>query len=271
MGNIVLSSAIRVLGTSQIAGTYLAMQSADVAAAYDPTAAQMTKSTDPDFILRNFQRIQPVGAFNNVLTPDLFRFDNPRAQRPVPATGLYGADPLNSPADGYPLASSMRGTPTAPGAFGRRINLYNPVDYATAGAFYSNAYTRINGDTGYRYQRVEIPGIQFFSDGWEADVSDSNVPSWIRRPSFFYMPLSWVPEDPFDIARATHRAVILSMLTAPRSRTVGADLSGLPAVFTRQRGEQFGMGSDSAHHSFQYNLTIHETRQVWEYIRSLLN
>ena len=63
-------------------------------------------------------------------------------------------------------------------AFTERINLFNPIDFATAGILYTNMYYRVNGDTGYLYRRLRAGPN--FSDNWHAFRADSNVPEWIR-------------------------------------------------------------------------------------------
>lgn len=228
------------------------------------------------------------GVFANVLAPDVFRYDAPRLWRPVPAGGLGAAESVVVPDNGSGLRSPEDGWAYArqvADAFGRKVNLYNANDYATAGSWYVNAAFRTEsavgeGDTGYGFRRViqtERPGV--FRDDWLANRNDGNVPAWIndgpffpigRRGRHFYQALPWMAES-LDLNRWTERAVILSMITTPRSRSVGAHVDGLHVVFETVNGAaKFGMTNSDLHHSYQFNLNIQTTRAVFTSIRSLI-
>lgn len=295
MGNIVLSSGVRALGPDggvSVAGSYLSMQSADVAAAYDPEVGPLTPPDDlpPGPLGGTIGGIND-NAFLQVLAPDIYRFDVPRTWRPVPTGGLGSPEPtgtqalatglgLQSPRDGMHYARGMQA------AFDSRVNLFNPNDIATAASWYVNAYYRISsavgeGDTGYGFRRIPNPATPSqFRDQWLALRNDSNVPSWINHgpwigigAGFFrrsYRELSWQPEST-DLERWTERSAILSMITTPRSRSVGADRAGVEHAFsTTWNGSLDGMSNDEKHHSYQFNLTIQRTRAVYERILGTL-
>jgi len=159
-------------------------------------------------------------------------------------------------------------------AFTERINLFNSIDFATAGILYTNMYYRVDDDTGYWYRRLRAGPN--FSDNWQAFRSDSNVPIWIRparaprpAPPVTWFSLNWNPEDATSLTRSTHRAVILSMLTAARSRAVGADEFGVAGAFTQTIDAEltYGLTEATDHHSYQFNRTIQTN---WVFYRDAL-
>jgi len=158
-------------------------------------------------------------------------------------------------------------------AFTERINLFNSIDFATAGILYTNMYYRVDGNTGYQYFRLPRRAGPNFRDSWQAFSGDSNVPEWIRparapRPVTWFS-LDWNPEDATSLTRSTHRAVILSMLTAARSRAVGADDTGVAGAFTDTIDARalFGLTEATDHHSYQFNRTIQTN---WVFYRDAL-
>jgi len=161
-------------------------------------------------------------------------------------------------------------------AFTERINLFNPIDFATAGILYTNMYYRVDGNTGYQYFRLPRRAGPNFRDSWQAFSGDSNVPEWIRpartprpAPPVTWFSLDWNPEDATSLTRSTHRAVILSMLTAARSRAVGADRFGVAGAFTQTIDAEstYGLTEATDHHSYQFNRTIQTN---WVFYRDAL-
>ena len=161
-------------------------------------------------------------------------------------------------------------------AFTERINLFNSIDFATAGILYTNMYYRVDGDTGYQYVRLRLRAGPNFRDNWQARGRDSNVPKWIRpararrpAPAVRWFSLAWNPEDATSLTRSTRRAVILSMLTAARSRAVGADDTGVAGAFTDTIDAEadFGLTEATDHHSYQFNRTIQTN---WVFYRDAL-
>lgn len=293
MGNVVLSSIVRAHAahgqSGQIAGSYLALQSADVAAAYHQAAGPLTAIEDlPPGLLGGIISDIDGSVMANALAPDLFRYDAPRLARPIPPGGLGVHEEVLDPDTGAGLRSPEDGAAYARGvldAFTRKINLFNANDYATAASWYVNAAYRAQGpvgegDTGYGFRRLpqrDQPG--WFSDQWLAQRNDSNVPAWIndgpwfpisRRGRLFYQSLPWQMES-VDLNRWTERAVILSMITTPRSRALGAHTDGLALAFSAINGRlMYGLTNSDFHHSYQFNYSIQTTREIFAGIRSII-
>lgn len=271
MGNIVLAEAVRAMNGASVANTYIALQSADVAAAYRFSAAPLTKSDLIDsVVLANLQRIQPEATLADAIAPDLYRYDAPRSQRAEIVRPRVPASPdLTLRVDGLPLQRAIAR------AFKKRITAYNEIDVATAGAWYTNMYYRATGagDIGYIYNQLAIAQTTppLFKDNWVVFANANSRPPTVPTTliSGINQPIPWATGTPDE------RAAILAFMTPARSRAVGADptmaqaSSGLAGseegIFTKaincQSGYQYTEGP--YYHSGEFNYTIGRNFVFW--------
>ncbi len=160
-------------------------------------------------------------------------------------------------------------------AFSKRITAFNAVDFATAGAWYTNMYYRATGegDLGKIYNRSAVPQTTppLHEDRWNVFLNACS-----RPPSVPYNPVGGLLQPiPWAAGTIDEQAAILTFITPARSRAVGADptmtqqSNGLTefeeAVFTSAIDcfAKYGFTEGQYYHSGEFNYTIGSNFKFW--------